>query len=110
MQMTTIGIPNGNQMETQLNLTKPNLSKDKGESSISFLKEIPEEDIEKLTARFDITSKQLKSKGEDLFLYCKSKGRVYRDYRSFLLNALKKDFKEKSPDGKKFIQGVGWVK
>lgn len=81
---------------------------EKRESSISFLKEIPQEDVDKLLARFEMTSKDLKSKAESLFLYCKSKGKVYKDYRAFLLNALKKDFKEKSHDNKIFIQGVGW--
>ena len=57
-----------------------------------------------------MTAKDLKSKAESLFLYCKSKGRTYKDYRAFLLNALKKDFKEKSADGKQFISGIGWVK
>ncbi len=109
-------IPDDNPKTTQYRLGKVSIGKDREETtpskekSINYLKEIPEEDISKFLARFDMTSKELKSKAESLSLYCQSKGRVYKDYRAFLLNALKKDFKEKSSDGKVFIQGVGWTK
>jgi hypothetical protein len=62
-------------------------------SSIEYLKFIPQEDIQEFVARFDMSENSLKSKAEDLILYCQSKGRKYTDYRAFLLNALKKDFK-----------------
>lgn len=79
--------------------------------SISYLREIPKEDMDRITARFDVSEKQLMSKAEDLGLYCKSKGKIYKDYRAFLINAVKKDFKERSQkkDGE-FVSGVGWVK
>lgn len=60
-----------------------------------YLSNIPKEDIEYCLKRFIITERQLKSKAEDLLNYCKQKGRWYSDYRAFLINALKKDFKER---------------
>lgn len=65
------------------------------EQKYIYLKKIPEEDIKQFLTRFEISRKQLISKGEDLYLYCKSKGRRYSDYKAMLLNALKKDFKER---------------
>lgn len=102
----------GNQMATkwQPRLGKDRLGKDreeereepttqiikpkKTENSIDYLKAIPDEDMKEFTARFDATPKQLQSKAEDLLNYCKSKGKTYRNYKAFLLNALKRDFKE----------------
>ncbi len=91
-------------------LGKVRLGKVSRENSISYLKEIPEEDKSKFLQRFEISSKQLSDKAESLLLYCKAKGKTYRDYRAFLLNALKKDFKEKSLDGTVFVPGLGRVK
>lgn len=67
-------------------------------SNLSYLKEIPLEDIEYFTKRFDLGEKQLKSKAESLYLYCEAKGKRYKNYRAFLLNALKKDFPERQPE------------
>jgi len=65
------------------------------EKSPSYLKEIPKDDTDYFLQRFDISTKELKGKSESLLLYCESKGKTYKNYRSFLLNALKKDFKER---------------
>ncbi len=65
---------------------------DKEDSSMKYLKEIPEADLEEFYARFDCSKSAIKSKAESLFLYCESKGKKYKNYRAFLLNALKKDF------------------
>lgn len=61
--------------------------------SLSYLTNIPEQELKEFTERFDASIGAIKSKAEDLLNYCKSKGKVYKDYRAFLLNALKKDFK-----------------
>lgn len=66
-------------------------------SSISYLSNIPEEDILYFLERFDVGRNKIKSKAEDLVLYCQSNGRKYKNYRSFLLNAMKKDFPVKKP-------------
>jgi len=63
---------------------------------ISYLQKLPDNDIEEFNKRFDCSKKAIQSKAEDLVNYCKSKGKVYKDYRAFLLNALKKDFPERN--------------
>jgi hypothetical protein len=63
--------------------------------SISFLKKLPKEEIQDIVSRYHFTEKQILSKAEDLVLYCESKGKKYSNYKSFLLNALKKDFGDK---------------
>lgn len=86
-------------------------SKDKNKrehSSIQYLKNIPQPDIDYFINRFQISTKQLKSKAEDLFLYCKSHGRQYRNYKAFMLNSIKKDFPEKKviPTGKVPVEQI----
>ncbi len=70
--------------------------------SIKYLSKIPEDDIKEFTIRFVATEKEVKSKAEDLRLYCERKGRKYSNYRSFLLNAMKRDFKERDGKGGKY--------
>lgn len=60
-----------------------------------YLKAIPEVDIKEWTTRFDASPKDIRNKAESLLLYCESKGKRYANYKSFLLNALKRDFKER---------------
>ncbi|MDI6777569.1 MAG: hypothetical protein QMD77_00065 [Patescibacteria group bacterium] len=68
-----------------------------GASSLDFLKNIPKDDEDYFIQRFDLSVGQLRNKAESLFLYCEAKGKTYRNYRSFLLNAVKKDFPERPP-------------
>lgn len=99
--------PNGNQVSTK---RRRKLSKDKirednsgAAASLVYLKNIPDADITEFTTRFDAGEKAIRSKGEDLFLWCESNGRVKRNYKATLLNALKKDFPErKGPVKQKF--------
>lgn len=70
-------------------------------SSIKYLSNIPKEDVKIFTDRFEATEKQIMGKAEDLKLYCESKGRIYKNYKSFLLNALRKDFPERSEEDRK---------
>jgi hypothetical protein len=67
---------------------------DKPERSINYLRSLPEEDLKEFAYRFDASPKQVQSKAEDLLNYCSAKGKVYKNYKAFLINALKKDFKE----------------
>lgn len=64
--------------------------------SIKYLSELPENDLQEFTTRFVARSEEVKSKAEDLRLYCEQKGKKYLNYRSFLINALKRDFKERA--------------
>jgi hypothetical protein len=65
-------------------------------ASLKYLSNIPQEDMKEFTDRFIASEKEIKSKAEDLRLYCERKGKVYKNYKSFLLNALKRDFKERA--------------
>ena len=61
---------------------------------IEYLSNIPFEDMSEFLQRFKATEREVKSKAEDLKLYCQRKGKTYRNYKAFLLNAMKRDFKE----------------
>lgn len=73
-----------------------------GAHSVKYLTNIPSEDIKEFMDRFIASEKEIKSKAEDLKLYCERKGRTYKNYRSFLLNALKRDFKEREGSSGKY--------
>lgn len=70
---------------------------EKKESSIFYLREIPTYDLEEFYTRFDCSRPAIKDKAESLALWCESKGKKYSNYKSFLLNALKKDFPIRKP-------------
>lgn len=97
-QRDTNDIPEGDnapRKRREGKLREGKVSEEKGIASVSYLSNIPAEDIKEFTARFNATEKEIKSKAEDLKLYCERKGKVYKNYKSFLLNALKRDFKER---------------
>lgn len=79
---------------------------DKPESSIEYLKKLPEEALKEFSYRFGATPKQIQSKAEDLLNYCQAKGKKYKNYRAFLINALKRDFKEMTEDERKRRQDL----
>lgn len=77
-------------------LSKDKLSKDKEEELATlYLGNIPEKDLDEFYQRFDCSKKAIISKGEVLLNYCKMHEKWYRNYKSFLLNALKGDFPER---------------
>lgn len=101
-QMTTTRQPNVRVREDKIRevkVSKDKRSKEKRiptlEGSTNYLKAIPQGDVDEFLKRFVATEKQIRSKGEDLYLYCERKGRQYKNYKAFLLNALKRDFKER---------------
>jgi hypothetical protein len=92
------GKPNGNQMVTQERIGKDRIVKNIDtpvSKKIDYLSNIPESDIKEFVERFDMSKKQLMGKAESLLLYCQSKNKRYANYRAFLLNAIKRDFKER---------------
>lgn len=100
-------LPFGNQLATQVKLSKVNIREDKINSSLSYLKELPEQDLEEMYNRFDCDKRAIKSKAESLMLYCQSKGKVYKNYKAFLMNALKKDYPErKTPIQSKKVEFI----
>jgi hypothetical protein len=76
-------------------ISEVKLREERKEASLDYLSNIPKEDMKTFTSRFLATERQIMSKAEDLKLYCERKGRVYKNYQSFLLNALKRDFQER---------------
>lgn len=69
-------------------------------SRVEYLDGVPEEDIKEFIQRFVITEKEVISKAEDLKLYCQRKGKRYSNYKAFLLNAIKRDHKERGTEKK----------
>ncbi len=94
---------NGNHLDTEEKRSEEKRSEDKIRGphglGIEYLSKLPAEDMSEFLERFHATEREVKSKAEDLKLYCERKGKVYKNYKSFLLNALKRDFKER--DGAK---------
>lgn len=64
--------------------------------TLNYLKDIPKEDIEQFRHQFKCDISNIKTKANSLYDYCKAKGRVYKNYKAFLSNALRKDFGERT--------------
>jgi hypothetical protein len=75
---------------------KSEIINNKPYKNINYLLSIPSEDFEELKKDLDVSDEQIKSKGEDLHNYCLAKGRVYKDYKAFLRNSLKRDYPKKN--------------
>lgn len=77
--------------EQQMNTNNNNNNNNKKERSLSYLVNIPEEDLIAFKEK-GYDKSWVVSKGEDLYLYCESKGKTYKNYKALLTNALKKDY------------------
>lgn len=86
--------PKGNNVRlSEVKISEVKLREEKDpRASMEYLKSVPKEDIKEFSQRFSITQRQIESKAEDLMLYCERKGKRYSNYRSFLLNSLKRDY------------------
>ena len=62
---------------------------------MSYLKNVPLEDIKEFMEEFDATEKQIRLKGEELTDWCLANGRRKKDYKATLRNALRKDYPKK---------------
>lgn len=69
------------------------------ESNLDYLKDLPVIHVAKLSQKYDVPEEFVRSKAEDLWNYCKYKGKSYKDYHLFLANAIRED-KGKSQSGK----------
>ena len=91
-------IPDGNQMEPQVRLGKVRKGKSKSSKdtthSLSFLRKLPDDVCEKLSEKYKISPKGIQEKATDLLLYCEQKGKKYKNYKSFLEKAVRKDKKQ----------------
>ncbi len=85
------------------------LDKIREDTSLNYLKDIPLIDLEEMYNRFDCDKPAIVSKAESLLYYCQSKGKTYKNYKAFLMNALKKDFPERKtkPQSKKVVMVDG---
>lgn len=77
--------------EQQMNTNNNDNNDNKRERSLSYLVNIPEEDLIAFKEK-GYDKSWVVSKGEDLYLYCESKGKKYKNYKAFLFNTLKKDY------------------
>lgn len=88
-------IQDASKLDTEARLGEVRLEKPAGVSSIKYLSEIPEADMKEIVTRFDISPSKVRSVAEDLVLYCQRKGKTYKNYKAFLLNAVKRDHRER---------------
>lgn len=73
-------------------LSKNKEEREKNTSQISYLLEIPKEDVRDFCTKFKISPGDLYTKAETLHDYCIAKGKRYSDYKALLRNAVRKDF------------------
>ena len=68
----------------------------KRESTLFYLKNIPEEDLIRFSNTYACNKYQIKTKAESLLLWLEKKGRAYKNYRAGLQDCLLKDFGKRS--------------
>lgn len=88
----TIAEPMRNQPLPDNNKNERIKELNKLERHIDFLLNIPDEVIKDFSKEFNVYEQGIRGKGTDLYNYCKAKGKLYKDYKAFLRNAVKKDF------------------
>lgn len=62
------------------------------ESSMNFLRNLPDDFVEELHTSFDITKPKIRETAEKIIDWCEMKGRKYKNYKSALRNWIRKDF------------------
>lgn len=67
-------------------------------SSVEFLKNLPQEEIDEFVKKFNITPSGLKRKSEELIDWCEANGKKKKNYKAFLRNAVRKDFGDRPPE------------
>ncbi len=75
-------------------------SPDKPETHLSYLKNIPSEDIKEFTDDYKVTEEALIAKASDLLDWCEANGKRKKNYKAFLRVAVKKDFGKRTPQDK----------
>ena len=74
-------------------ITKETITKEIPEHHLDYLLKIPEEHILKYTEELGVTKEQVIDKAKELHNYCIYRHKSYSNYKLFLWNALKRDFK-----------------
>lgn len=95
----TSSIPSINHKSEIINNRKrESAEREKPESSISYLENIPDTDFKQFLQDYQITAKDILKKKDELLFYCKRNGKTYKDYKAFLQGALLRDFgKRRAP-------------
>ena len=92
---TTNKRPSSDPVATTNNNVKNEDNEIKRERTLSYLLTLNDEEVKELTSTYKVKQSQLKEKAESLHNYCKSHGKVYKNYKALLQNALMKDFGKK---------------
>lgn len=94
VDLTTSGQTETNALskDTRNALSKNKEKREKNTSQISYLLEIPVDDIRDFCTKFKVSPSSLREKAETLHDYCIAKGKRYSDYKALLRNAIRKDF------------------
>lgn len=104
---STTNQPATNQQITTNNNDKNEKNEIKRENTVSYLLTLNDEDIKELTATYKVDIMKLKEKAESLHNYCKSHGKIYKNYRALLQNALMRDFGKR---GAPFVSKIDQLK
>lgn len=67
--------------------------------SITYLKELPLEDLVQFSETYQASQKQVREKAEAVVLYCESAGKRYSNYRSTLQGWLLRDYGKRTNGG-----------
>lgn len=78
---------NGKQVEKKLKAT----------GGMEYLKNMSEQDVQEMMAKFRVSSKCVRDRAQDVIDYCEAKGKRYSDYKAALRNFLKSHI-ERHPD------------
>ena len=79
------------------NTTENTTEREGGYRHLSFLEELPDNVVKELAVEYNCTATQVREKAGGLVDYCKSKGKSYKNYLSFLRNALLRDYGKRPP-------------
>lgn len=74
----------------------------KKEESLTYLEALTAEDLSWFTEKYNCTKNQVENKAEAVIHYCKSKKKVYNNYKSVLQSWLLKDFGKRETNYLKF--------
>lgn len=75
----------------------PKRKSQKPESSMDWLKCIPDADLDEIAKKYNVARKTVIARAEDVRDYCEAKGKRYSDYKAALRNFIKSHI-EKHPD------------
>ena len=75
-------------------------------AALEYLKKVPKMDLAEITERYEATEMQVSEKAYRLYLYCQSKGRVYKNYKALLIGSIGKDYGRKDAAEKTKFTGL----